>query len=88
MGNEWSITYKDSKFDTDTTLEQILNTDDNNETGYILEVDLTFPQEIHEQLKEFPVCPENTIIKNEWLTDFSKTMNEPPKFKNQVNVVN
>ena len=74
-----ALPYKDLKFDTDTTLEQILETDDNNETGYILEVDLTFPKEIHEQLKEFPVCPENTIIKNEWLSDFQKQLMKQQK---------
>ena len=41
----------------------ILKESNNNETGDILEVDLTFPEEKHEKLREFPICPENTTVK-------------------------
>jgi len=68
------LPYKDLKFDSDVTLDTILNTDDNNETGYILEVDLHFPEDIHDKLKEFPVCPENINVKQEWLSEFQEKL--------------
>ena len=39
------------KFDDAITLDEILETPDENKTGYIIEVDLRFPKEIHEKLK-------------------------------------
>ena len=39
-------------------LEQILNTPDDNEIGYFLEVDLKYSDNIKEKTKHFPFCPE------------------------------
>ena len=44
-----SLTYKDLKFDSAITLEQILQTDDDSETGYFIEADLGYPQELHDK---------------------------------------
>ena len=43
-------------------LEEILNTPDDNEIGYFLEVDLKYPDDIKEKTKHFPFCPENKKI--------------------------
>ena len=40
-------------------LEEILNTSDDNEVGYFLEVDLKYPDNIKAKRKNFPFCPEN-----------------------------
>ena len=45
--------------DNSITIEEVLNTADDNPFGFIVECDLTFPVEIHDKLKEFPPCPEN-----------------------------
>jgi oligoribonuclease NrnB/cAMP/cGMP phosphodiesterase (DHH superfamily) len=37
-------------------------------------VDLRFPEETHELLKQFPPAPENTAPKAEWLTDYQKQL--------------
>jgi hypothetical protein len=58
----------------DKTLEMILETKDDSEIGYQLEVDLEFPPNIHDKLKEFPPAPENTTPKYEWFTDFQKKL--------------
>ena len=54
------LPYKDLQFNNNVSLDDILNTADDDETGYILGVDLSFPEHIHEKLREFPPCPENT----------------------------
>jgi hypothetical protein len=69
-----ALPYKNLHFNTDVTLEDILNTDDNSDVGYIVEVDLHFPAEIHDKLKEYPVCPENTNVKEEWLSDYQNNI--------------
>ena len=54
-------------------LEEILNTPDDNEIGYFLEVDLKYPDNIKEITKHFPFCPENKIIPKE---KYNEYMNE------------
>jgi hypothetical protein len=53
-----ALCYKDIKFNTEITMDEILKTADDAETGYMVEVDLSFPKEIHERLKQLPPCPE------------------------------
>ena len=53
-----SLPYKGIKFDNAITLEQILQTGDDDATGYIIEADLEFPRELHEKFRQFPPCPE------------------------------
>ena len=43
-------------------LEEILNTPDDSDIGYFLEVDLKYPDNIKEKTKNFPFCPENKKI--------------------------
>ena len=50
-------------------LEEILNTTDDNEIGYFLEVNLKYPDNIKEKTKHFPFCPENIIFPEEKYND-------------------
>ena len=43
-------------------LEEILNTPDDSEIGYFLEVDLKYPDNIKQKTEYFPFCPENKKI--------------------------
>ena len=43
-------------------LDEILNTPDDSEIGYFLEVDLKYPDNIKQKTKYFPFCPENKKI--------------------------
>ena len=67
-----ALPYKDIQFSNNTSLETILATPDDATTGYILEVDLSFPEELHDKFKEFPPCPENVAPRDEWLSDYQK----------------
>jgi hypothetical protein len=67
-----SLPYKDIRYSNETALEEVLKTADDNETGYILEVDLEFPEKIHDLLKEYPPCPEALTPQYEWFSDFQK----------------
>ncbi len=52
-----ALPYKDIKFANDTKLKDILNAADDAETGYMVEIDLSFKQEIREKLKQIPPAP-------------------------------
>ena len=54
-------------------LEEILNTPDDSDIGYFLEVDLKYPDNIKEKTKKFPICPEN---KNTNPNKYNDYMNE------------
>ena len=54
-------------------LEGKLNTSDDNEIGYLLEVDLKYPDNIKEKTKHFAFCPEKKFIPKDKYNDY---MNE------------
>ena len=73
------LPYSNIKFDA-VSIDDVLNTSDDNDVGYIVECDLIFPEEIHDLVKEFPPCPENTSPKLEWLSEFQiKVLNKTTK---------
>ena len=43
-------------------LEEILNTPDDSDVGYFVEIDLKYPDIIRERTKNFPFCPENEKV--------------------------
>ena len=51
-------------------LEKILNTPDDSDIGYFVEVDLTYPDIMKEKTKNFPLCPENKIINKDKYDDY------------------
>ena len=50
-------------------LDEILNTPDDADIGYFLEVDLKYTDDIKEKTKNFPFCPENKIIHRDKYND-------------------
>ena len=53
-----------------TNLNKILNTKPDSDVGYILEVDLEYPKELHKSHNDYPLAPENLIPKKEWFSDY------------------
>ena len=53
-------------------LDIILNTPDDSEIGYFLEVDLKYPDDIKQKTKYFPFCPENKKIDPNKYNDYMK----------------
>ena len=45
---------------------------DNQDTGYILEVDLDYPEDLHESHNSFPLAPEQLTITEKMLSPYAK----------------
>jgi hypothetical protein len=74
------LPYDDLKIDNNIKIETVLETPDDNEVGYILEVDIVFPPEIHEKLKEYPPAPEILTPEDSWMSEYQLSL----KNKNNI----
>ena len=64
----------------DVSLEQILETKIDSPVGYILEVDLEYPDVLHDQQKDFPLAPTKEQVDAEFLSDYQLNILEWPKW--------
>ena len=49
--------------------QKLMNIRNNTSTGYVLEVDLEYPQELNDIHNDYPLAPEKINIPKEWLSD-------------------
>ena len=66
------LPYDEIKFDNNVTLEDIINTPDDSDIGYFVEVDLKYPDNIKEKTKNFPFAPMNKKINPDNFSDYMK----------------
>ena len=67
------LPYDEIKFDQNIKLEDILNTPDDSDIGYFVQVDLKYPDNIKQKTIYFPFAPENKKIDPD---DFDEYMKE------------
>ena len=48
--------------------QKLMRIKSNSSTGYILEVDLECPKELHDMFNDYPLAPEKIKIRKEWLS--------------------
>ena len=66
------LPYAEIRFDKNVKLEKILNTPDDSDIGYFIEVDLKYPCKIKEKTKNFPFAPENKKLNPDNFSDYMK----------------
>ena len=66
------LPFDEIKIDNNVKLEDIINTPDDSDIGYFIEVDLTYPKIIKENTKNFPFAPVNKKINPDKFSDYMK----------------
>ena len=56
------------------TEQQILKKKEAAKNGWILEVYLEYPAELHEEHNSYPLAPEKKVVKKEWMSDYQKSL--------------
>src|SRR5271165_1699195 len=57
------------------------NVRDNSEKAHMLEVDIEYPKELHDLHNDYPFCPEQAVVKDEMLSDYSKMVAQQHNLK-------
>ena len=55
-------------------LYKILNTQDDSSSGYIVECDLEYPYELHEEHNDYPVAPERLSVNEDMLSSYQQEL--------------
>ena len=50
--------------------QKLMKIKSNSSTGYILEVDLEYPKNLHYEHSDYPLAPAKIKIQKEWLSDY------------------
>ena len=48
----------------------VMSINEKSDVGYILEVDLKYPKELHELHNDYPLAPEKRIVTNDMLSKY------------------
>ena len=59
----------------------VMTIDKKSETGYILEVDLEYPKELHELHNDYPLAPEKVAVSRDMLSKYCKKIADKYKIK-------
>ena len=68
------LLYDEIKFDKNVKIEDILDTPDDSDVGYFIDVDLTYPDKEKEKTKKFPFAALNKKINPNDFSDYMKTI--------------
>ena len=63
------------------TEEEILKKKENANNGWILEVDIGYPKELHKEHDSYPLATEKKVVKKEWMSDYQKRLMEDLELK-------
>jgi hypothetical protein len=66
----------------DKELSEILSTDDDDNHGYIVEVDLHYPKELHDLHNDYPLAPEQMIVNDNDLSAYQLDLKNKMELKN------
>ena len=60
--------------DCDRLADSAKNLPADGAEGYILEVDLEYPQGLHDEHNAYPLAPERMVVQKEWMSDYQQEL--------------
>ena len=60
--------------DCDRLADSVKNLPADGAEGYILEVDLEYPQGLHDEHNAYPLAPERMVVQKEWMSDYQQEL--------------
>jgi hypothetical protein len=75
----YALPVGDYQWEDPKQFSDISKIDPNGDRGYLFEVDVHFPEHLHDFFSQFPILPVNEVVKDEHLSPF--TMNMKTNFK-------
>ena len=61
------------------SIEEILATPNDSDYGYIVEIDLKYPQLLHESHRDYPLAPTKDFVQKDWLSRYRTNVSEQMK---------
>ena len=71
---QYPMPLKDFELVEDVSLEEILQTKDEGDIGFLVEVDLEYPDELHNKHADYPLVPDKESIDPLELSDFQTSL--------------
>ena len=71
---KFPLPLKDFHMDSNTQLSEVLSTSNDSSVGYILEVDLEYPDALHTLHKDFPLAPTKEKVENGSLSNYQLSL--------------
>ena len=59
---------------SEKNIDDVLKTGEDSEHGYILEVDLEYPEDLHDLHNDYPLAPESLVVANELFSSYQKDL--------------
>ena len=76
-----SLPVSDFKWVEDLPSLNVMSVPDDAEIGFILEVDLEYPPELHDLHSDYPLAPEKMLISHEMLSPYQRDLKEELGYK-------
>ena len=74
MGNVTSTTHRRLEWVSHLNQEEVQTLEANASKGYILEVDLEYPKELHNARNDYPITPDRLEVKKAWMSGYQKNL--------------
>jgi hypothetical protein len=70
--------------DVESHKDKVLNAEEDSDNGYIVEVDLEYPEELHDLHNDYPLAPERVAVGNDMLSEYAKTLKDSMNMKGAI----
>ena len=81
---KFSLPLKSFEFNDQVTLAEILNTSRESEIGFIWDVDILYPDHLHDAHSDYPLAPTKEVVFKMWLSELQLDMMKKMNLSDKV----